>query len=66
MISVAMNMPVKGVHVMIKKLRDELRSDAKKKTDLANKKDKALKSIQLAELEIESTFNLNQIKGVLS
>ena len=66
MISVAMNMQVKEVHAMIKKLRDELRSDAKKKIDLANKKDKALKSIQLAELEIESTYNLNQIKGVLS
>ena len=66
MISVAMNTLVKGVHVMIKKLRDELRSDAKKKTDLANKKDKALKSIQLAEIEIELTHNLNQIKGVLS
>ena len=52
--------------MVIKKLHDELRRDAKKKHDLIIKKDKALKSIQLAELEIESTFNLNQIKGVLS
>ena len=66
MISVAMNMQVKGVHVMIKKLHNELRSDAKKKLALKNKKDKALKRIQLAELEIELTFNLNQIKGMLS
>ena len=66
MISAAMNMQVKGVHVMIKKLHNELRSDAKKKLALKNKKDKALKRIQLAELEIELTFNLNQIKGMLS
>jgi hypothetical protein len=50
----------------IKKLHNELRSDAKKKLALKNKKDKALKRIQLAELEIELTFNLNQIKGMLS
>ena len=66
MISVAMNMLVEGVHAMIKKLHAELRRDAKKKHDLAIKKDKAMKRIQLAELESESTINLNQIKGVLS
>jgi hypothetical protein len=65
MISVAMNMLVKEVHAMIKKLHDELRRDAKKKHDLIIKKDKALKSIQLAEAEIEITHNLNQIKEIL-
>ena len=50
---------------MIKKLHDELRRDAKKKHDLIIKKDKALKSIQLAEAEIEITHNLNQIKEIL-
>jgi hypothetical protein len=48
-----------------KELHDTLHRDAKKKHDLIIKKDKALKSIQLAELEIESTFNLNQIKEIL-
>jgi len=50
---------------MIKKLHDELRRDAKKAHDLAKKKDKAIKRVQLAELESESSFN-NQIKVVLS
>ena len=66
MISVAMNMLVEGVHAMIKKLHDELRRDAKKKHDLAIKKDKARQRVQLAELQSESTLNLNQIKEVLS
>ena len=45
--------------------RDTLRRDAKRKHDLAIKKGKAMKRIQLAELESESSFN-NQIKVVLS
>ena len=49
-----------------KEYRDTLRRDAKRKHDLAIKKGKAMKRIQLAELESESTINLNQIKGVLS
>ena len=48
-----------------KELRDGLRQDAKKKHALAIKKDKAVKRVQLAELESESSFN-NQIKVVLS
>ena len=51
-----------------KELRDGLRQDRKKAHDLAIKKGKAIKRVQLAELESESTLNLNlnQIKGVLS
>ena len=49
-----------------KELRDGLRQDAKKKHALTIKKDKAIKRIQLAELESESTLNLNQIKEVFS
>ena len=48
-----------------KELRDGLRQDAKKKHALAIKKDRAIKRVQLAELESESSFN-NQIKVVLS
>ena len=48
-----------------KELRDGLRQDRKKAHDLAIKKGKAMKRIQLAELESESSFN-NQIKVVLS
>ena len=73
MISVAMNTLVEEGLAMIKtsinigsKLHATLRLDAKKKHALAIKKDKAMKRIQLAELESESTINLNQIKGVLS
>ena len=65
MISVAMNTLVEEGLAMIKKLHDELRRDAKKKHDLVIKKDKAIKRVQLAELESESYFN-NQIKVVLS
>ena len=49
-----------------KELHSGLRRDKKKAHDLAIKKDKAVKRVQLAELESESTLNLNQIKGVLS
>ena len=49
-----------------KEYRDTLRRDAKRKNDLAKKKDKAMQRVQLAELQSESTLNLNQIKGVLS
>ena len=48
-----------------KELRDGLRQDRKKAHALAIKKDKAVKRVQLAELESESSFN-NQIKVVLS
>ena len=48
-----------------KELYDGLRIDNKKAHDLAIKKDKAVKRVQLAELESESSFN-NQIKVVLS
>ena len=48
-----------------KELRDGLRQDRKKAHDLAKKKDKAVKRVQLVELESESSFN-NQIKVVLS
>ena len=48
-----------------KEYRDTLHRDAKRKNDLAIKKGKAMKRIQLAELESESSFN-NQIKVVLS
>ena len=72
MISVAMNTLVEEGLAMTsewnptKELRDGLRQDRKKAHDLAIKKGKAIKRVQLAELESESTLNLNQIKGVLS
>jgi len=49
-----------------KELHSGLRRDKKKAHDLAIKKDRAMQRVQLAELESESTLNLNQIKGVLS
>ena len=49
-----------------KELHGGLRRDKKKAHDLAKKKDKAMQRVQLAELQSESTLNLNQIKVVLS
>ena len=49
-----------------KELHSGLRRDKKKAHDLAKKKDKAMQRVQLAELQSESTLNLNQIKVVLS
>ena len=49
-----------------KELRDGLRQDRKQAHDLAKKKYKAMQRVQLAELQSESTLNLNQIKVVLS
>ena len=49
-----------------KELHSGLRRDKKKAHDLAKKKDKAMQRVQLAELQSESTLNLNHIKVVLS